>query len=218
MAAAKRADVGLPFGGVPIGVKELDQVEGWPDTHACVVYRDAIATHTSTNVARARDRGGAVLVGQTTASEFGGVNVTRTVLMHGAGMLLALAYRGDGDEDGRCARGVRRAGLEEPAATHRPAPGVQVIFDVELRQPESRHQRHQAGRDVRRERHRIARDASAPAERHTRAVIDGLGNVALRSGRKIQWDSERERIIGDREANKLVTVEYRKPWKLPYMA
>ena len=36
--------------------------------------------HTSTNPGRARDLGGAVLVGQTTASEFGGVNVTRTVL------------------------------------------------------------------------------------------------------------------------------------------
>lgn len=79
-AAAAGADVTKPFGGVPIGVKELDQVDGWPDTHACVVYRDAVATETGTNVARVRDRGGAVLVGQTTASEFGGVNVTRTVL------------------------------------------------------------------------------------------------------------------------------------------
>ncbi len=78
--AAASADVSKPFGGVPIGVKELDAVEGWPDTHACVVYRNRTATHTSTNVARARDLGGAVLVGQTTASEFGGVNVTRTVL------------------------------------------------------------------------------------------------------------------------------------------
>lgn len=79
-AAAAVADVTKPFGGVPIGVKELDPVEGWPDTHACVVYRDQIATYTGTNVARIRDDGGAVLVGQTTASEFGGVNVTRTVL------------------------------------------------------------------------------------------------------------------------------------------
>ena len=79
-AAAARADVSLPFGGVPIGVKELDQVEGWPDTHACVVFKDQIAPHTSTNPGRARDLGGAVLMGQTTASEFGGVNVTRTVL------------------------------------------------------------------------------------------------------------------------------------------
>ena len=80
--AALAADVSLPFGGVPIGVKELDQVTGWPDTHASVPLKDQIATYTSTNVARARHIGGAVLVGQTTASEFGGVNVTRTKL-HG---------------------------------------------------------------------------------------------------------------------------------------
>jgi aspartyl-tRNA(Asn)/glutamyl-tRNA(Gln) amidotransferase subunit A len=80
IAAAATADVSLPFGGVPIGVKELDQVAGWPDTHASVLYRDAVAADTSTHVARIRDRGGAVLVGQTTASEFGGVNCTRTVL------------------------------------------------------------------------------------------------------------------------------------------
>ena len=82
MEAAKRADVSLPFGGVPIGVKELDDVEGWPATEACAVFADRIATHTSVQVARLRDRGGAVLAGLTTASEFGGVNVTRTVI-HG---------------------------------------------------------------------------------------------------------------------------------------
>lgn len=78
--AAANADVSKPFGGVPIGVKELDQVEGWPDTHACALFADDVAPHTNTNVARARDLGGAVLVGQTTASEFGGVNLTRTVI------------------------------------------------------------------------------------------------------------------------------------------
>lgn len=81
--AASAADTAKPFGGVPIGVKELDQVEGWPDTHASVPLKHQVATYTSTNAARVRDRGGAVLVGQTTASEFGGVNVTRTKL-HGA--------------------------------------------------------------------------------------------------------------------------------------
>ena len=78
--SAAKADVSMPFGGVPIGVKELDQVEGWPDTHACAVFRDDIAQTTSTNASRARAVGGAVLIGLTTASEFGGVNVTRTVL------------------------------------------------------------------------------------------------------------------------------------------
>ena len=80
--AARSADVSKPFGGVPIGVKELDQVEGWPDTHASVPLKDHVAEYTGTMVQRARDDGGAVLIGLTNASEFGGVNVTRTVL-HG---------------------------------------------------------------------------------------------------------------------------------------
>jgi aspartyl-tRNA(Asn)/glutamyl-tRNA(Gln) amidotransferase subunit A len=81
-AAARSADVSLPFGGVPIGVKELDQVAGWPDTEACVVFEHRVAAHTSVMVERLVHRGGAVLAGQTTASEFGGVNLTRTEL-HG---------------------------------------------------------------------------------------------------------------------------------------
>jgi len=80
--AAGVADVSKPFGGVPLGVKELDEVAGWPHSYASVPLRDDIATATSTQVQRIRDLGGAVLAGQTTASEFGGVNVTRTVL-HG---------------------------------------------------------------------------------------------------------------------------------------
>jgi aspartyl-tRNA(Asn)/glutamyl-tRNA(Gln) amidotransferase subunit A len=80
--AAGVADVSLPFGGVPIAVKELDTVAGWPHTAASVPLADRIATATSEMVRRARDLGGAVLAGQTTASEFGGVNLTRTVL-HG---------------------------------------------------------------------------------------------------------------------------------------
>ena len=81
-AAARTANVNLPFGGVPIGVKELDQVAGWPDTEACVALSHIIADFSSVMVQRLEDAG-VVLVGQTTASEFGGVNVTRTV-MHGA--------------------------------------------------------------------------------------------------------------------------------------
>ena len=80
--AAGAADVSLPFGGVPIGVKELDEVAGWPFTYASVPFADRVATATSTMVHRIRDLGGAVLAGQTTASEFGGMNFTRTVL-HG---------------------------------------------------------------------------------------------------------------------------------------
>ena len=81
-AVAQNADVNLPFGGIPIGVKELDQVAGWPDTEACVALSNIVSDFSSVMVQRLEDAG-VVLVGQTTASEFGGVNVTRTV-MHGA--------------------------------------------------------------------------------------------------------------------------------------
>ena len=80
--AAAAADVNLPFGGVPIGVKELDPVKGWPLTEASLVFKDRIADYDGTMTARLRDAG-AVLVGQTTASEFGGINCTYTRL-HGA--------------------------------------------------------------------------------------------------------------------------------------
>jgi Asp-tRNA(Asn)/Glu-tRNA(Gln) amidotransferase A subunit family amidase len=80
-AAAASADVSLPFGGVPIGVKELDVVEGWPFTEASLVYAERKGAYTSTVVGRLADAG-AVLAAQTTASEFGGVNYTHTRL-HG---------------------------------------------------------------------------------------------------------------------------------------
>jgi aspartyl-tRNA(Asn)/glutamyl-tRNA(Gln) amidotransferase subunit A len=79
LAEAQRADVSLPFGGVPMGVKELDKVEGWPLTEASFPLADQRADVTSTQVSRLRGSG-AVMVGLTTASEFGGVNLTRTVL------------------------------------------------------------------------------------------------------------------------------------------
>ncbi|NCX60525.1 MAG: amidase, partial [Actinobacteria bacterium] len=68
LAAAKSADVSLPFGGVPLGVKELERYAGWPDTDASLVFKDRIATTTDTMLSRATSAG-AVLVGQTTASE-----------------------------------------------------------------------------------------------------------------------------------------------------
>ena len=80
-ARAAAADVSLPFGGVPIGVKELEHVEGWPYSEASVVFADRSSAFDSTHVARLREAG-AVLAVQTTASEFGGVNCTSTKL-HG---------------------------------------------------------------------------------------------------------------------------------------
>ncbi len=76
---AQNADVNLPFGGVPVGVKELDSLIGWPATDASLLFKDRIATSESTHLQRIRS-GGANFVGLTTASEFGGLNVSVTKL------------------------------------------------------------------------------------------------------------------------------------------
>jgi aspartyl-tRNA(Asn)/glutamyl-tRNA(Gln) amidotransferase subunit A len=58
-------------------------VTGWPATEASVPLKHQVSEYTSIMVQRISGRGGAILAAQTTASEFGGVNLTRTVL-HGA--------------------------------------------------------------------------------------------------------------------------------------
>jgi aspartyl-tRNA(Asn)/glutamyl-tRNA(Gln) amidotransferase subunit A len=73
-------DPGL-WGGVPMGVKELASVAGFPDTHASLLYRDQIAARDGTEARRLR-AAGAVLVGLTTSPEFGSTNWTRSYL-HG---------------------------------------------------------------------------------------------------------------------------------------
>jgi len=78
---ALNANVTLPFGGVPWGVKELERVEGWPDTRASMLFKDRVSDHDDTSLSRLRTAG-AVLAAQTTASEFGGINCTSTEL-HG---------------------------------------------------------------------------------------------------------------------------------------
>ena len=49
---------------------------------------------------------------------------------------------------------------------------------------------------------------------HRSATVCHLGNIAIRTGRKIKWDPIQERIIGDAEAAKMVGYAYRAPWKL----
>ncbi len=77
---ATAADVSKPFGGVPTGIKELESVAGWPATEASLVFKDRRATKTGTMIERAIGDGGIVPVGMTTASEFGGLNVSVTKL------------------------------------------------------------------------------------------------------------------------------------------
>ena len=75
-ARARQADPALPLGGVPVAVKELEPMAGWPYTEASLVFAGRTAGHTSTMMQRVTADGGAVAFGQTTASEFGGLNVS----------------------------------------------------------------------------------------------------------------------------------------------
>jgi aspartyl-tRNA(Asn)/glutamyl-tRNA(Gln) amidotransferase subunit A len=101
---AAAADVSLPFGGVPMGVKELDPVKGWPATEASLVLKDEIGDYDSTMIERLRGAG-AVLAVQTTASEFGGINCTYTRL-HGATSNPYDLERTPGGSSGGSAAGV----------------------------------------------------------------------------------------------------------------
>jgi Oxidoreductase family, C-terminal alpha/beta domain len=51
---------------------------------------------------------------------------------------------------------------------------------------------------------------------HHVSTVAHLGNIAYRTGRKVVWDAASETIVDDPVSDKLVGVEYRQPWKLPY--
>ena len=70
-----------PLAGVPLGIKELEPVEGWPDTRATTVYRDRLGTTTTTMTSRLL-AAGAVPVGLTASPEIGHLPYTCSVL-HG---------------------------------------------------------------------------------------------------------------------------------------
>ena len=42
-----------------------------------------------------------------------------------------------------------------------------------------------------------------------------LANLALRLGRTLTWDAEKQQVVGDEEANKLLRRPYRTPWVHP---
>ncbi len=52
---------------------------------------------------------------------------------------------------------------------------------------------------------------------HHISTVAHLGNIALRTGRKIVWDHAKELAVNDPGANRLVHPTYRKPWTLPYL-
>ncbi len=49
---------------------------------------------------------------------------------------------------------------------------------------------------------------------HHSAIPGHLGLISMLTGRKLRWDNATETILGDPEASKLLTREYRAPWKM----
>jgi predicted dehydrogenase len=49
---------------------------------------------------------------------------------------------------------------------------------------------------------------------HHSAIPGHLCLISMLTGRKIRWDVKEEKIIGDPEASKLMSREYRAPWKM----
>ncbi len=50
---------------------------------------------------------------------------------------------------------------------------------------------------------------------HRSSVLPLLGMISWKTGRSIAWDGDKEQIIGDAEASKLLSRPYRGPWVYP---
>jgi predicted dehydrogenase len=49
---------------------------------------------------------------------------------------------------------------------------------------------------------------------HHSAIPGHLGLISMLVGRRLKWDAQAEHILGDADASKLLTRDYRAPWKL----
>ena len=75
---ARGEEVG-PLAGLPFGVKELDDLAGFPSTHASLPYKDDYPERDSIEVERLR-KAGAIALGKTNAPEFGYTASTKNLI------------------------------------------------------------------------------------------------------------------------------------------
>jgi len=52
-------------------------------------------------------------------------------------------------------------------------------------------------------------------EGHLSAALPHLANIAYQTGRALEFDGQAERFKGDKEADALLTREYRAPYVVP---
>jgi hypothetical protein len=63
---------------------------------------------------------------------------------------------------------------------------------------------------------RSRKDPYFPVEiGHRVSTVCHLANIAIKLGRKLEWNPKRERFVKDDEANKLLDRPRRDPWQLP---
>jgi len=85
LAAARAAEARLARGearkleGIPLGVKDLEDAEGLPNTQGSLLFKDRIATRDTTQVARL-EAAGAIVIGKTNAPEFGYTAITKNLV------------------------------------------------------------------------------------------------------------------------------------------
>jgi len=70
---------GRPLEGIPLGVKDLEDTVGLPNTHGTLIYKDHVPDHDTVQVARLK-AAGAIVIGKTNAPEFGYTAITKNLV------------------------------------------------------------------------------------------------------------------------------------------
>ena len=50
---------------------------------------------------------------------------------------------------------------------------------------------------------------------HRSTNMSLLGMLSLKLGRSVEWNGDKEEVVGDAEANQLLSRDYRGPWVYP---
>lgn len=149
---------------------------------------------------------------------------TLDVLYDFVDFTLTYTYREcNGPTDGRRGRGiafhgtngtlvVNRKGYEVYPETDKD--GVKLVPRVEARKRDKSDQHQPHVRNFVECVKTRARPIADIEEIHRSTTVTHLGNIAYKVGRRIYWDGEKERIIGDKEADRLTGRIMRKPYTL----